>query len=693
MASWTLTGTTTSPTYWKVRAVVTEQSQSIANNTTTLKVSLQLGRDVISSYLYSYNTNWYINVGSDHSGTQTISTWNWDPATAGSWKEIASRTVTVSHDADGTKKNLSISCKWFNTSITPSEATVSGSVNLTTIPRATTPSTPISGNIGSAVTITLPRASNTFTHTLTYTFGQASGTIGTGIGASASWTMPWALANQIPKATSGTGTITCKTYSGSTLIGTKSVSFTAKIPASVVPTIDSLTISEATAKVIDAGFTVFVQNKSKLKIVTAASGARGSTVSKISVTVNGKTYTGSNVTSAVITASGNLAVSVKATDSRGRVSETRNTVVTVAAYTSPTATVSGLRADSTGSADPVGEYLRYSVKYSITNVRDGAQSENTALYQLQYKRSSASSWTVLDTATSYSQTITNALSSAAILNIDNPYNLRVMLRDSFGTYYFNAANIPTGYTTVDYHESGRGIAFGKVAEQGDLFDCAMPAKFRSTMVDADGSPINWLHNPITVADGDNLNSKVLPGLYYRISGSVSNITNFPSGESEFFYMLVTRETSGANAGFVLQRLLFYRVGREYVRRKTSGSDGSWQSWVCISGVDVVVERGASGGWTYEKWRSGKIVAETSGSQSVSFSTQFGSTGLYRGTLSLSHPSGLFSSIASRELVPNAAYIFFTGGLATSSDASKSDFFVYRTSGTSTIYYYCRIVGT
>ena len=70
-----ITGQTTSSTYWKSRIVVTEVSQSIEDNTTTLHVSFQLGRDIVNSYLYSYYSNWYINIGTNTSGTQTLNEW------------------------------------------------------------------------------------------------------------------------------------------------------------------------------------------------------------------------------------------------------------------------------------------------------------------------------------------------------------------------------------------------------------------------------------------------------------------------------------------------------------------------------------------------------------------------------------------------------------------------------------------
>ena len=62
-------------------------------------------------------------------------------------------------------------------------------------------------NLGSAVTIYTNRQSTATTHTLLYSFGSASGTIASNVGASVSWTPPLSLASQIPSATSGI----CKT--------------------------------------------------------------------------------------------------------------------------------------------------------------------------------------------------------------------------------------------------------------------------------------------------------------------------------------------------------------------------------------------------------------------------------------------------------------------------------------------------
>lgn len=95
--------------------------------------------------------------------------------------------------------------------------------------------------MGKSVTINTPAVNSAYRHTLRYAFGKATGTIAENVASSKSWTPPVSLASRIPDAASGIGTIYCDTYSGSTLLGTKSVSITLTIPSSVVPSAGKLT--------------------------------------------------------------------------------------------------------------------------------------------------------------------------------------------------------------------------------------------------------------------------------------------------------------------------------------------------------------------------------------------------------------------------------------------------------------------
>ena len=101
------------------------------------------------------------------------------------------------------------------------------------------------------------------------------------------WAVPTTLASSIPNTNNGTLTIQCVTKNGSTVIGTKTVLLTVKVPASVVPTISSVTHAEADSTVISAAIGAYVQGKSTAKVTVTATGASGSTIKSISSTVLG----------------------------------------------------------------------------------------------------------------------------------------------------------------------------------------------------------------------------------------------------------------------------------------------------------------------------------------------------------------------------------------------------------------------
>lgn len=185
-----------------------------------------------SSY-YSDTVNWSvsgtINInGTDYTYSGSVST---PGHTSTKWPcSIVSNPIY--HNTDGTK----------STTITLTRAYASGSkddsgfgtssgtlstksITLTTIPRASKISA-TSANIGEYSTLTITRYAEAFTHTITYSFGSLSGTIATNSDeTSINWTIPTTFYNEIPNAPYGTVSLTCKTYSGSTHIGTSTTTF------------------------------------------------------------------------------------------------------------------------------------------------------------------------------------------------------------------------------------------------------------------------------------------------------------------------------------------------------------------------------------------------------------------------------------------------------------------------------------
>lgn len=463
MATSSAMSTTNDKIAYKV--TITQNSQNVTNNTSNVTVSVRVYRTNTGYTTYGTGTVYCTINGTQYTESITSS----DKITS-SGIVLFSKTLNIAHNADGTK-TLATSTRITHDQFSSSAQGYSQA--LTTIPRATTPTLSASSvNMGASITINMPRASSSFDHTLTYKFGSATGTIGSDLGTSKAWTVPLSLASQIPNGTSGTCTITCKTYNGSTLIGTKTVSFTAKVPSSVVPSISAQTVSE-TVSGLAAQFGGYVQNKSKLKVAITAAGSYSSTIKTYKTTISGKSYSGSSFTSGVLTSSGTVTIATTVTDSRGRTA-TKSSTVTVLAYTAPKiSTFTAVRANGLGSADDNGTMALARIKFAISSVND----KNAKSYVVEYKQKSSDTWTQAETGSVYSYDSTMLLNID--LDTDTSYDLRLSVTD-----YFNADNpvrafaeIATAFTLIDYHSGGKGMAFGKVSEVADEIEIDMDVNF------------------------------------------------------------------------------------------------------------------------------------------------------------------------------------------------------------------------
>lgn len=449
-------------------------SQSVENNASTISYALSIFRSSNISSTAGKSYSVIINGSTVASGSTTIG--------GSGTKTIRTGAVTIPHKADGTKTfafsfSQQIDITWSGSSI--GTVTGSGSGTLTAIPRATTPV--LSGStvdMGTPVTISMSRASSSFTHTLKYTFGNSSGTIGTGLGTSATWTPAVSFASQIPNATSGTATIICETYNGSTLIGTKSVSIVLKVPSSVVPVINSVTRSEAvTTPAIVTTFGEYVQHQSRIKIVTAATGAQSSTILSCTVTIRDAdatgtpllaTYYGNDVTTDVLDwETSKIKIGVTVTDSRGR-SASVSYDEDVLPYTPPKITTfTAYRADASGNPDYDSANVKITVNFDIGTVNN----LNGKYYEILYKVKGASSWAGTIASGNIYTRNESFVTSGIAFSGDNAYELRLNLYDTFKSV-FATLDIPTAFTLFDCRSTGKGIAFGKVSET-DRMEIAM----------------------------------------------------------------------------------------------------------------------------------------------------------------------------------------------------------------------------
>ena len=324
--------------------------------------------------------------------------------------------------------------------------------------------------MGTAVTIYTNRQSSIATHTIRYSFFSSTGTIATGVTTSCTWTPPVSLAAQIPNATSGWGTILCDTYVNGSLVSTNTCAFQLTVPASVVPSISSVSFAEATAGVADR-FGGYVRTRSKLSVSITATGAQGSSISAYRTSIDSVTYSGSSFTTNALNTAGNLTMTVTVTDSRGRTASTARTV-TVLDYSPPSLSqFAAERCNADGTAAQTdGTKVRISAKASGSSVG----GKNTLTCTVYYKLSSAESWVsaVTLTPSNYAISESNRLLSPTFDALSS-YDIKIRVQDVF--YYIEqTVSIGTKQVMMDFYKDGSGIAFGKVAENAGKVEFGWP---------------------------------------------------------------------------------------------------------------------------------------------------------------------------------------------------------------------------
>lgn len=446
----------------------TRNSQNIAANSTNVTLEVWIS--------WTYGTwNGYTMDGTltiDGTAYSFSSSFNTSASTSGS-ERIFSKTVDVVHNPDGNKTlNYSASFEYH----TGKTITASGSQNLPLIARASQPScitwpnhTQQVGSFGDTISIHTNRASSALTHTLRYQFGSRSGTIATNVGTGTTWTIPLALMDLIPTTTSGSGTIYCDTYSGSTLVGTRSCGFTATVPASVKPTC-SFTLEDITG--VDSIYGSPVQALSRIEVTVKATPAYSSPITAYTITANGATYSGAEATTGILQAAGSSPVTVTVKDRRGRTGAASYTM-TVQAYAPPVVSDMTLkRCNADGTANEEGAYIQVTFSAAISSMG----GKNTAAYALRYKSSTASSYTTVNfTALANKYTVSNQTHIFAA-NTEETFDIEVTATDKHSTTTRSSMG-STAFTLMDWHHSGTGIAFGKVSQKENTMEIGLDVEF------------------------------------------------------------------------------------------------------------------------------------------------------------------------------------------------------------------------
>ena len=451
----------TSNSHVKYNIKIIQNSQSIEGNYSNVSVWVDFWRDNVGYTTYGSGTCYCKINGTTYSATVSPS-----QKITNSGITLFSKTLDIYHNSDGSKY-LETSA-WISMDTPLSSSEHSYGEWLTTIPRASSISS-ISGNIfGSSVTVSINRASGSFTHKVDYVRPNGEHfRVGENIGTSCTFTPALSDCNFVPNSTSASAQIYVYTYSGSTYIGSFSKSFTVYVPSNVVPTINSVSLSEAVSG-ISAQFGGYVQGKSKISGSISASGAYSSTIKSYSISINGANYTSNNFTTDFLTISGSNSYTVKITDSRNRtVSSTKN--FTVIPYSNPVInSFSVSRCNLDGTANDEGNCAKFSISATISSVT----GKNIKSFKIMYKKISDSSWnTLILNGSSYYLNTTQVIQN---IDTESEYNFKAVATDYFSTVE-KLHNLSTAFTLMDFRSTGRGIAIGRVSSE-DCFQVAMDIK-------------------------------------------------------------------------------------------------------------------------------------------------------------------------------------------------------------------------
>lgn len=444
-----------------------EGSTNIANNTTVISASGSFaGANISFDSWQTYYLRLYWHDNNNNTDTLFATSAGFTSAGRSYGTKSVSGKITVTHKSDG---SLSGYVKLRFDAPGTSGGWSPGTTDLntdwtacTTIARAS--SITVSGNqLGSGVSVTIDRKSESFTHKVEYKFVESAWTTASSNATtSTSFTPPVSLATQIPSAEVGALTVRVTTFNGSTQIGnpvTKSINL--KVPTNIVPSLSGLTQSRIDNGV-PSSWGVYVKGKSQVKITASgASGIHGSTIVGYSISGPGLSVNASSGTSEVLSSTGTLTYTCTVTDSRGRTAS-KSVSINVFDYTYPNISMSAERCTSDGTKSTNGTYLRVVITFGCASVSGKNSIVSKSCSCNGVSNSSFASGT--------------AFVLAANCSIGNHYTVSASIKDALGNTAIASAEITTSFRILNVNKKKTGLAIGKFSEK-DAFEVNMDSYF------------------------------------------------------------------------------------------------------------------------------------------------------------------------------------------------------------------------
>jgi len=577
-------------------------TQNTTANTSTVTAKLQL----VSHYaLYATALSGsYISVGGSRTDYSTSISYGGSGTTT---TVLATKTVTVSHNSNGTGTcNLSGTFVMNGTyrNIYVGTMTVSSTITLPTIPRASGLTVPTSVNTGSALSGTVSPSSTSFNHKVELKIGSTvkqTITLATGTNTfSATIPHSW-----LPNSTSATISVVLSTYSGTTFIASATKNVTANVPASVVPSVSAFTAASSVTSGTFAN--LYVQGKTTAKLTATATAGDGSSIASYTYSGSGinTTVTTNTATTSTLQATGTQTYTVTVKDARGRTAS-RTVSITVYPYSAPSiGPVSVQRCDASGNLTESGTYAKYTVNSAYSTVN----AKNTRTVTVAYSSNNGTSYsaeTTLQAATDTAATKTGVYGGGAFA-IASAYVLRFTIKDAYGATKTITAPLQSAARPINIRSNGKGVSIGAMSTK-DAFECSLIADFNKA-VNIDGAVTmqSTLTTAGAISPKGDINMGGLNGqtkeLYVRFSNPTTS--EYPHNSVLYGGSPLTANAIGCYDQKNSRNIWSYNDANNAV---FIGNTNAQISFNGAKLADFVVAQGTSSDWNYAKWNSGKSEA-------------------------------------------------------------------------------------
>jgi len=561
---------TTSSGYVRLVLEVNETSRDITTNTSTISWQLWLEK----------NTTWVYNLNNDSlaeveiNGQYVLSKYVSFDLRNRDWVTFGSGTMTIPHNEDGTK-SITIWARLTNVADQGNINWFSGTVNLENIPRSSGIKSVTETELGEPITIIIDKKVDEFRHQVSWSVnGSDLVDLGSGHDTSVQFTVPIDYANRITNSDTGALDVRVRTYRGNEQIGNDVYKrgIPIKVPSSIIPTLEDVSVSERTAKLaefIPVGN--FIKDKSVMRVETnGATGSYGSTIISTELTVDNLVV---RATSGDFPANkeGNLEVTAKVTDSRGRTA-TKSKTIKVWDYYAPK--IIAFLANRTGNG--TNKTIIATVAANVSPLVIDGVNRNPYTLKIQYSAKKTNRWIDAVNLTNEStEKINRQIDCGAFYELSKAYNVRLVIQDKLSDLVDSVLLVRS--SRVLWAWGDNRAAVGGFPELEGHFESFLPVAFHSNLNVEDGimsrgKPIQEF--ALTSREGKSLKfNGDLNNL--RTSGSYHafGVQHNPAGTNNYGYVNVITHNTDSN--YCVQQYIPFNSTTTHIRVL---ENGRWAEW-------------------------------------------------------------------------------------------------------------------